>query len=384
MYALLRKHRRLIIPIVAAWWLYGLASLFQSRAVFSIMGRDAGPWVRQLVGVLVIFLLWPAFTLAIMGLARRFPLRAEGRRLRHGLVHLSAALAVTLLDPAFSWVARRLLLHESPSFAVLYLQYIDLNLLLYFVIAAVVQAIDSYRMSRDRETRAAILQHRLATAQLALLKLQVQPHFLFNTLNTIASFIRRDADVAERMTARLGDLLRLTLEMGEDQEVPLYRELELLSAYLDIERVRFGEWLQVRVRVAPEVREALVPGMILQPLVENAIRHGITPSQRRGKVVVRIQPRTDRLVMEIRDNGVGFPDGGSLPGQGVGVNNTRRRLEQLYGAAQVFRLESQPGHGVLVAIEIPLRFSAEPTVTTAMPAAPRHAPAIPVPVGGAG
>ncbi|HET6679611.1 MAG TPA: histidine kinase, partial [Gemmatimonadaceae bacterium] len=218
-----------------------------------------------------------------------------------------------------------------------------------------------------RVTRAADereqLEARLARAQLQSLRLQLQPHFLFNTLNTITALITAQPRTAERVVSGLSELLRMSLSDAGAQEVTLERELEMLEHYVAIQRVRFADRLTVRFDVAPGVREAMVPNLVLQPLVENAIRHGIAPRARQGHVVVTANRRDDVLVLRVEDDGVGEDPGAPHP-DGVGLGNTRARLWTLYGDAHRFEargLSHGSGGGMVtrggfaVDIELPFR-----------------------------
>jgi two-component system LytT family sensor kinase len=202
-------------------------------------------------------------------------------------------------------------------------------------------------------TRAARLESRLAHAQLDALRLQLHPHFLFNTLNAIAALTAADPARAHRMLARLGDLLRQTLESDGVAEVSLERELGLLAPYLELQQIRFGERLRVRQDIGSGTREALVPALILQPLVENALQHGVARRPEGATVVLRAWRRDDRLGLEIEDDGPGPGAGAATPG--IGLANTRARLAQLYGGDHRLELGPAAGGGFLVRIEIPFR-----------------------------
>ncbi len=211
-----------------------------------------------------------------------------------------------------------------------------------------------YKRYRDREVRASQLESELARAQVQILEMQLQPHFLFNTLNSIMVLIRQQPDLASRMVARLSEFLRLTLDSAGMQEVPLRRELEFLDRYLHIERIRFGDRLQFEQHVDPYVLDALVPNLILQPLVENAIRHGV--SKRRGPALISVSAErlNGSLTIHVRDNGVGLTArGGGAINEGIGLKNIRQRLLHLYGDACEFSLESPPGGGVDVVLTLP-------------------------------
>jgi two-component system, LytTR family, sensor kinase len=209
--------------------------------------------------------------------------------------------------------------------------------------------------ARDRER----LEARLAQVQLQTLKLQLQPHFLFNTLNTITALIHSDRVAAERMVSGLSELLRLTLHNAGEHEVPLARELEVLEHYVDILRVRFQDRLSVSYAIDDEARSALVPNLILQPLVENAIRHGVAPSALPAHIEIRASRVGERLELRVEDDGVGVRAGGHQGASGgLGLENTRARLHSLYGAHSRFEARGGRSGGFTVAIELPFRPSA--------------------------
>jgi two-component sensor histidine kinase len=222
------------------------------------------------------------------------------------------------------------------------------------VISVVVGVWYFYKRDRDRELQASQLESKLSQAQLQILEMQLQPHFLFNTLNGIMVLIKHEPDMASRMIARLSEFLRLTLESAGEQEVTLRRELEYLNRYVQIEQLRFGDRLTVEQEVNPDVLDALVPNLILQPLVENAIKHGV--SKRRGPAIIRVEAERDNgsLTIHVRDNGGGLhTQSGERIKEGIGLRNTRTRLQYLYGAAQGFDLSSPAKGGVDVRLTIP-------------------------------
>ncbi len=196
------------------------------------------------------------------------------------------------------------------------------------------------------------LQTRLAQAQLQALRLQLNPHFLFNTLNAITALVHTDPHAAERMIMGLSELLRISLGSVGEQEVPLSRELEVLEHYLDIQQVRFADRLQVQYAVAPETERALVPNLLLQPLVENAIKHGIAPRAASGRIVIVARRNNGALLLEVSDDGTGSSNG-TPTGEGVGLRNSRERLRSLYGDDHRFDAAPQPAGGYRVVIELP-------------------------------
>jgi hypothetical protein len=219
----------------------------------------------------------------------------------------------------------------------------------------------AYRwMFRDRRLRAARLEAQLARAQLQALRSELRPHFLFNALNAVSTLMHRDPDAADTVLARLGDLLRASLD-PRAHEVTLEEELEVLGHYLGIERTRYGDRLAVRLDVAPDALPARVPHLLLQPLVENAIRHGIAPRPGPGRVEVRARRDGDDLHVVVRDDGLG---GDALPRErgvpGLGLSNTRRRLRRLYGRRQRFRACPAPEGGFVVSMRLPFHETPPP------------------------
>jgi LytS/YehU family sensor histidine kinase len=253
--------------------------------------------------------------------------------------------------------------HElpKPTFSVGVLKFYFIakfhqNLMFYAAILAVSQGVDYYRKYRERELRASQLEARLAQTRLQVLKMQLHPHFLFNTLNAISALIHQDVDLADRMVARLGDLLRSTLESADTQEVSLRQELDFIQPYLEIEQARLGPRLTVRLEIDPHALDAAVPNLVLQPLVENAIRHGIAPRAEPGRIEIRARRDDGQLCLQVRDDGPGLPPDPAAPfKEGIGLANTRARLQQLYGAAHRFELCNGPGRGLGVTITIPFR-----------------------------
>jgi LytS/YehU family sensor histidine kinase len=196
--------------------------------------------------------------------------------------------------------------------------------------------------------------------------MQLQPHFLFNTLNTVAELVHTEPDAADQMITRLGRLLRLSLDNAGHQIVPLRQEIDFLRVFLDIEQVRFQDRLQVVWDIAPETLEASVPTLLWQPVLENAIRHGVTPLTGRGRIVIAARREGGELVLEIRDNGMGLPVGG-VPREGVGLRNIRERVHQLYGTKAMFTLSPALGGGVIATLRLPFT--------------PYEGPQTPVPLG---
>jgi len=226
------------------------------------------------------------------------------------------------------------------------------NMTFYWGILGVRYIFGNYHKYRERELRASQLEARLAQSQLQVLKMQLHPHFLFNTLNSISVLMTEDAAAANRTLVRLSDLLRMTLDDAGAQETSLKAEMDFLQGYLDIERTRFQDRLSVDVRIEPAAWDALVPTFLLQPLVENSIRHGISPHARPGLVEICARRDGDSLRLEVRDNGGGVAANGS---EGVGIATTRARLQQLYGSSHRFEIRNAPEGGARVSVVIPFR-----------------------------
>jgi two-component system LytT family sensor kinase len=295
--------------------------------------------------------LWAALAPGIVWLARRCPIdrRSWARSLP---IHAVAGTCVALTTWYLNNLFRQEVLGVRRTTSLVYVFH--QNLVTYSLLVAATQGYLYYRRYRQGEVRAAQLTAQLAEAQLQALRMQLHPHFLFNTLNAISTLVHRDPEAADRMIARLSDLLRLTIENVGVQEIPLAQEIEFLGRYLDIERTRFGDRLTVETDIASDTLDASTPYLILQPLVENAIRHGIAPRASPGRVVVRARRDGGMLVLEVRDDGPGMPAGGA-PKTGVGISSTRARLEALYGPAYRFDWRSADHGGAIVTVAFPFR-----------------------------
>jgi signal transduction histidine kinase len=227
---------------------------------------------------------------------------------------------------------------------------------IYLLIALTSYALNYYRRYREGQLRTLQLEAQLSQAQLQALKMQLHPHFLFNTLHSISALLTKDVEAARKMITRLGDFLRLTLENSGSQEVTLQQETDFLKCYLEIERIRFQNRLVTRIDLGPHTLEAKVPNLILQPIVENAIRHGIAPRSTAGLIEIEAKQLGDTLRIQVRDNGPGLPEhrtSDNLFKKGLGLSNTETRLERLYGADHLFNLSNDPDGGLIVTLEIP-------------------------------
>ncbi|HEU4559371.1 MAG TPA: histidine kinase [Longimicrobium sp.] len=343
--------------IFAAWTVFGLITANQVYVQFELIGRPLS-WRHALQQSLFEAYLWAFATLAIFWLARRFPLE-RGRMLRGIAVHLAGAVVLSLARIAVvvevsqhvDWLEER---SFDRQFWARFHQYI----LYYALLLGIAHAVLYHGRYRERERAAERLAAGLTEARLQALKMQLQPHFLFNTLNAISALIPAEAKPARRMVARLGDLLRIALEHEATQEVTLREELAFLQPYLEIEQARLEERLTVVMEIAPETLDGRVPHLVLQPLVENAIRHGIAPRIEPGRVEISAARGADGrfLHLEVRDDGPGVErDSQARTRKGVGLANIQSRLEQLYDGEHRFEFENHPGGGAVVRISLPFR-----------------------------
>ncbi len=311
--------------------------------------------VTQFVPAELIFTYtWALLTPVVMYMAKRFPV--WGRQpLRHWLVQAGAMITFVVAHNAIFSLAT-VIIDSSASisglpalFAESLLTWTVLDALVFCVIVIVHHAVVYYRVSKDRALRASQLETRLAQAQLQMLRMQLQPHFLFNTLHSISALMHKDVRRADSMVAALSDLLRLSLHNIGAQEVPLQSELDFLQRYVEIMSIRFGDRLRVSVEVDPETRDARVPNLFLQPLVENSFRHGFSDLGQ-GSISISIRRDADMLRCDVIDNGRGLR---SNHREGVGLSSTRQRLDHLYGDRHTFTLQSAAGGGVHVTLAIP-------------------------------
>jgi len=241
------------------------------------------------------------------------------------------------------------------------------NLAVYAVIVCAWHAWDYYRKFREREMQANELAGRLAQAQLQALRMQLNPHFLFNTLNAVSSLMLKDVAAANKMISRLGELLRLALDKSDQQEVTLQQEIDFLRRYLEIEQIRFGKRLELKTEFDSSTLQAAVPNLILQPLVENAIRHGIEPQEAGGQIELRSVRDNGRLVLQVSDNGPGLrlesapaAEASDERRERIGLNNTQERLLKLYGENHQFDITGNATGGITARLSIPFRVVTAP------------------------
>lgn len=352
--------------ILGGWTLFGLFFTSQNY-ITQAHYRGSVQWKRIFIVWMLCAYSWAALTPAMLWLARRFPFE-KGSRLRAFLIHFAASAFFSVFALVIFTSFRSLLLateegEPSPivSLRNLVIAEFHAGLLIYWTVIGIGHALDYYRRYRDRELQASKLETRLTQARLDALKMQLHPHFLFNTLNSISVLMRKDVDAADRMLVQLSNLLRIALSKTMPHEIPLKQELEFLGKYLEIEKTRFRDHLRVTVDIDPSTLDSLVPHLILQPLVENAIRHGIREREAEGLIEIRASRSNGTVQLQVRDNGPGLPpDFSEAILEGVGISNTRARIEHLYGPAGSFHLRNADDGGLIATAAIP--FHTEPNV----------------------
>lgn len=348
----MNKKVALLCAAVVLWWsLNGIAVGTQWMLMVDASGQGIGFW-KAMPASMVGAWGWIPLALALIWLARRHPIEPEriGRSL---LVHLAAVVAIVViraiyifvLDPWFHWY------DSPPTFSEVLIQSVWNNFFQAWMVIGVAHALYHSERARVREAQAIRLQSQLADARLAALSSQLNPHFLFNALNSIAELVHRDPVAADAMIVGLSALLRSSLEKAGSQEVMLDEEFKLLGHYLDIEKIRLGDRLRVEWDVAPETRHAQVPPLLLQPLVENAVRHGVGGRLTPGLIRIVARREDSRLLLEVHDDGGELVAGSA--GFGIGLGTTRARLEALYGSAGVLELLSGAGSGTVARLMLP-------------------------------
>jgi signal transduction histidine kinase len=345
--------------IFAAWLVPALLSGFNSYAQFRLDGSPAD-W-RVVLFSSVDWLLYAVLTPVVFGASRRFPLRRPHLARRIAL-HVAGALAMcvawaalgTLLrlgifPPAAGWTALKVWL----NFVSWVFTTLPFGVGVYFALVGIQHSFFYFGQARERETLAARLEAQLSEARLGALRMQLNPHFLFNSLNAITVLVRDgNNDAASRMLELLSDVLRLVLHTGGGHETALSQELEFLERYLAIEQVRFSDRLRPRIAVDASMAQAAVPQFLLQPLVENALRHGIARRADAGLVEIGGRREGDRLVLTVRDDGPGLP-AAPYADAGVGLSNTRARLAALYGGAATLEVANAEGGGAIATVRLP-------------------------------
>ena len=355
------------ILIVCAWTAVGLLFTVQEVVLARVDGGHVN-WVAFGAIELIYWNVWAAYAPLVIALAKRFPL-AGPRLVPHIAIHAVASLVMaplaTVTEYFLSSGFLRFLSHfthsvsprDLPTFTDSLLSMSVTGLLTYWLVVGLYQAFHFYQAAMERQTRAAQLQTQLSRAELDNLKSQLHPHFLFNSLHTIGVLMQEDVEAASHLLVILGDLLRMALER-RDNEITLQSELQFVDKYLEIEQTRFHDRLKVFTDVPPDLLGVYVPSLALQPLVENAIKHGISVDSTAGRLEIAAQRHDGRVWLRVRDDGPG-PAPGSRPRFGVGLTNVQSRLKQLYGDEASLELTSAGGRGCEALITIPLRSSHE-------------------------
>lgn len=344
--------------VLGGWGIYALYMSVTTYVVNARLGRPISLSLA-IASEFSYIAVWVVLTPIILFLVRRYRFQ-KGRRYGVFGLHLGASIIIALLHKGIHGIVfslYHLVIEGQPfSWELQFrqtLSYFDYGIQIYWMILLLDYVLDYYLRYRERELRASELETQLAHAQLNALRMQLQPHFLFNTLNAISVLIKTNPEAARTTVHRLSDLLRSTLENVTTQEIPLRVEMEYLNRYLNIEKTRFEDRLTVVTDIPPDVLDARVPTMILQPLVENAIKHGVT--QRRGQAVIEIRASRSNgaLSLQVIDNGNGLPERETAMREGVGLSNTRARLKHLYGSRSSIELSNSAGGGVIAAVTIP-------------------------------
>ena len=363
--AMFKRWGRVWFVGFVSWTLLAFLSAAGEHVYMASMGTPIS-WSQLLAWNISVSFVWSLLTPLVYELSRRYSFDRASWKLSLP-IHIIAsviitfigAVALALVSPYVTWTKE-----PSAPFLAHVLSRTFMDLQRYWYVLFITQAIGFYGKYQERQLLSSQLEAQLAQARLEVLKIQLEPHFLFNTLNSIAALARHDGEAAEHMTLQLADLLRLSLDGVGVQEVPLRQELAFLQKYIDIQQVRFHDRLRVETDIGPGTEDTLVPNLILHPRVENAIRHGIGPRRAPGLIRISTWRAHDDVWMDIRDDGVGFRRGrGIVPHEGVGLRNTRGRLRQLYNGDHAMVLEDAPGGGCTVKIRVPYRTSGEEVTT---------------------
>jgi len=351
--------------ILCAWTIVGLLFTVQEIAVAKVHGGHVN-WVFVGTIELVYWNVWAAYTPLVIGLAKRFPLtgpRFVSDIAVHTIASLMMAPLASVTEYFLSGGLLRLLFRITapgaprllPTFTASVVSMSLTGVFTYWLIVGLYQSIHFYQAAMERQTRAAQLETQLSHAELENLKSQLHPHFLFNSLHSIGVLMQEDVDAASHLLVCLGDLLRMALEQREN-EITLKSELEFVSKYLEIEQTRFHDRLKVHIDVPPDLLGVYVPSLALQPLVENAIKHGISSDSAAGRLEIAAQRNNGRVWLCVRDDG---PGPGPHLRFGVGLTNVQSRLKQLYGDESSLELTGGDGRGCEAIITVPLRSSHE-------------------------
>lgn len=345
--------------IASLWFGVGLFSATQTVVVMRAMGMQHN-WTQLFVTELLSWLPWALATPFVLRLGRQFPPLSLKPLIRHAatclLIDLTACAWVAALEKSLNPWGKP----SSPAFAQLWISKFFSQLLASFILYAFILLVGYMLRSRERfalqQAETARLNEQLSKAQLDALRKQIEPHFLFNTLNAIAGLVRENRnDAAVSMIVGLSDLLRRALKDSNRQQVPLGEEMEFVQQYLDIQKVRFAERLHLSMNVPSELSAAQVPSLILQPIVENAVKHGIAKRVQGGDIRISAVRNNGMLTVSVYNDGPALPAGWEETCAGVGVSNVRTRLQSLYGNAFELKMQNQGPNGVEVSVTVPFK-----------------------------
>lgn len=344
--------------MLVVWGAVAAFSVSQIYLARTALGHPP-PLGPLLVLEVPVWAFWALLTVPMVMLARRFPL--DGPRIvGQVLVHVVAGIATGVASVAFQTLWYQAFnpypLLGTPGaswFWQYFRQYFVVGVMIYWAAIGVYHAFTNYMRRREREMEASRARAQLTAARLSALRMQLHPHFLFNTLNSASALLEDQPAEARRVLAQLADLLRASLRTDGRHVIRLEDEIGFLRRYLDIERIRFGDRLGVTMRIQPETRRAAIPSFLFQPLVENAIRHGLARREEGGRMWISAERMNGSLVLHVMDNGPGLSR--QPVREGIGLANTRRRLEELYGSDQSLALREGPDGGLDVCVEIPFR-----------------------------
>jgi two-component system LytT family sensor kinase len=340
-------------PVIALAWL--LFSGFMVLLMFAqnISAGTPTHWGETLGGRLLHGLLWGLLTPVVFALAQRFDLTERRHRLSHLLVHAAASYGLTLVY-RLAYAGLMSVFGVLPGGFSLGTVLVNANnwVPIYWMLLCMAYAVQYREQFRQGQVQAAQLETQLVQAQLQALKMQLQPHFLFNSLNAVSALMGTDVKAARRMLAQLSQFLRLVLDGSDTQEVTLAQELHLTRLYLEIEQTRFPDRLAVAYHIAPGTEAAILPALLLQPVVENAVRHGLAPQAGVGELAISAQQQADRLIVQVQDPGRGTTD---TAVRGIGLRNLESRLATRYGTDYAVTVETAPGQGYCLRLSLPFQ-----------------------------
>jgi anti-sigma regulatory factor (Ser/Thr protein kinase) len=346
-----------VLLVFAVWTFLAAFSSSQTVVYLSQRGQPI-VWRDMLTGRFADWYTCALFTPLFFWMGRRYPIDKKSWRVMLPLTLVVTSVCVVIKYAVLVPIEHALGLNLGASFSSELSRNFANESMAFWAVIGIVHAFEFNRRYREREVAAADLRARLSEAQLEALRSQIHPHFLFNTLHAISTLMHRDVGAADTMLTRLSDLLRLTMQHRDQNEISLRDELALVDQYIEIMRVRFGDRLTVRHVIRPDTLDALVPQFILQPLLENAFDHGIANTAGPGTIEISALTVDGKLELSISDNGFNRNRSSQrVKKNGMGLANTRRRLEQLYGSAQSISLEKLPERGTRVVVAIPLHTS---------------------------